>query len=176
EDHTWLGYVKDVGSTKYDRSLLWDIVNTSQQHVQLTPNRPPGARSSRELVEEARKRIGRLTPILALWEMKDAAPPAPVILVDIRSDAQRAEQGIIPDALHIDRVSLESTFDPQSETGRIFVNRYDVRIILFDQDGFASSLAAATLHDIGLLNATDIIGGYKVWKELGLPTSTVPSH
>ena len=32
-----------------------------------------------------------------------------------------------------------------------------------------SSLAAFSLQQLGLLNATDIIGGYQAWKDAGLP-------
>lgn len=36
------------------------------------------------------------------------------------------------------------------------------------------SLAAYSLQQLGLLNATDIIGGYKAWKDAGLPVEIKP--
>ena len=35
--------------------------------------------------------------------------------------------------------------------------------------GYASSLAAASLLDIGLRRATDVVGGYQAWRASGLP-------
>ena len=36
-------------------------------------------------------------------------------------------------------------------------------------EGYSSSLAAASLHDLGLLNATDVVGGFEAWNAAGLP-------
>lgn len=36
-------------------------------------------------------------------------------------------------------------------------------------EGYSSSLAAASLQDIGLVNATDVIGGFTAWKAADLP-------
>ncbi len=41
--------------------------------------------------------------------------------------------------------------------------------MLFCVQGFASSLAAAGLHDIGFSRATDMVGGFQAWKAAGLP-------
>jgi rhodanese-related sulfurtransferase len=53
--------------------------------------------------------------------------------------------------------------------GRLDIaTRFDLRITIFCQEGYTSSLAAASLQ--GLLNATDVVGGFKAWEEKGLPT------
>jgi len=75
---------------------------------------------------------------------------------------------------------LEWRFDPRQkeggdgeEGGRLGVaDRYDLRVIVFCEEGYTSSLAAASLHQLGMLNATDVIGGFRAWKEAGLPTKT----
>lgn len=36
--------------------------------------------------------------------------------------------------------------------------------MLFCDEGYASSLAAATLHKLGLTRATDLDGGYQAWR------------
>ena len=36
-------------------------------------------------------------------------------------------------------------------------------------EGFSSSLAAASLQELGLHNATDLIGGFQAWEAAGLP-------
>jgi rhodanese-related sulfurtransferase len=37
--------------------------------------------------------------------------------------------------------------------------------------GYASSLAAASLQDLGLRRATDLAGGFLAWSQAGLPVS-----
>lgn len=51
--------------------------------------------------------------------------------------------------------------------------RYDLRIIIFCTEGYTSSLAAASLLDIGLLNSTDMVGGFMAWRAAGLPVGTI---
>jgi len=43
---------------------------------------------------------------------------------------------------------------------------YDLEVIVICQEGYTSSLAAASLHDLGIHRATDVIGGYAAWREL----------
>lgn len=93
----------------------------------------------------------------------------PTALVDIRPQAQREEFGEIPGALVVERNVLEWRFDPRCEARLAIADRYDLRVIVFCQEGYTSSLAAQALQQLGLLNATDIIGGYKAWKDAGLP-------
>jgi rhodanese-related sulfurtransferase len=51
-----------------------------------------------------------------------------------------------------------------------FATRYDLEIIVTWQEGYTSSLAAASLQDLGLSRATDLIGGFAAWRTAGLPT------
>ena len=48
---------------------------------------------------------------------------------------------------------------------------HDVRVIVFCSEGYTSSLAAAALHDLGLTRATDFVGGFKAWRDAGLPAT-----
>jgi rhodanese-related sulfurtransferase len=43
------------------------------------------------------------------------------------------------------------------------------QVILVCADGYSSSLAAATLRDLGFERATDVVGGFNGWVEAGLP-------
>jgi rhodanese-related sulfurtransferase len=45
----------------------------------------------------------------------------------------------------------------------------DQQLILICQEGFQSSLAAATLQRLGLAHATDLDGGFDAWAAAGLP-------
>ena len=78
----------------------------------------------------------------------------------------------IPGAVVVDRNVLEWRLDPASPA-RVDWTSYDCTIVLFCNEGYASSLAAATLQDLGLTRATDMTGGYRAWRVAGLPTLLV---
>jgi rhodanese-related sulfurtransferase len=118
-----------------------------------------------ELLEEARARLVRLHPREAA-EARDRG----AILVDIRPAAQRAQEGGIPGALVIERNVLEWRLDPASEWRIAEADSHDREVVVICSEGYTSSLAAASLHDLGLVRATDLIGGFKAWEAAGLPT------
>jgi rhodanese-related sulfurtransferase len=91
------------------------------------------------------------------------------ILVDIRPDAQRAIEGGIADALIVERNVLEWRFDPASDARLLVATNHDIKVIVFCSEGYTSSLAAIALQDIGLWRATDVIGGFRAWRAMGLP-------
>ena len=93
------------------------------------------------------------------------------LLVDIRPAAQRAEFGEIPGALIIERNVLEWRLDPTSPHRHPAVTGPDQSVVIFCQAGYASSLAAVSLHQLGLDNATDLVGGFEAWKQAGLPVT-----
>jgi rhodanese-related sulfurtransferase len=118
-----------------------------------------------DVLDEARQKLTRVTPLQAYEENH-------AILVDIRPAAQRAAEGEIPGALIVERNVLEWRFDPQSTARLPQAGRYDLRVIVFCSEGYTSSLAAAALQDLGLHNATDLIGGFQAWHRDGLPTTS----
>lgn len=120
-----------------------------------------------ELLEQARRRLVRVEALQAAEELGRGA-----LLVDTRTDTQRAQQGEIPGALVIDRTLLEWRLDPTSDMRIPQATDHQVRVIVVCAEGYSSSLAAASLQDIGLVNATDLIGGYDAWKAAGLPITT----
>jgi len=109
-----------------------------------------------DLLAQARARLDRVAVESLDDEVKRGA-----LLVDTRPVEQRERDGTIPGAIVIDRNVLEWRLDPQSPD-RIEQTRYDRRVVLFCNEGYSSSLAAATLLDLGL-DATDLIGGYQAW-------------
>ncbi len=130
--------------------------------------RPPGAQTVDEVLARARARLSRLSP----WQARDAAA-AGAVLVDIRPDAQRLAEGEIPGAFIVERNVLEWRFDPLS-AARLPAADYDLRIVVFCSEGYTSSLAAASLLDLGLHRATDMAGGFRAWQAAGLPVVTRP--
>jgi rhodanese-related sulfurtransferase len=127
---------------------------------------PIGSRSIDEILAAARARILRHTPVEAFALHREGA-----VLVDIRPAAQRATFGMIPEAMVIERNVLEWRFDPRSDARLPVADRYDLDVLVICQEGYTSSLAAASLQDLGLHRATDVIGGFVAWKAAGLPTS-----
>jgi rhodanese-related sulfurtransferase len=126
--------------------------------------KPPGARTIEEILAQARARLRRLMPQDAFRAAADGA-----VLVDIRPAAQRAAAGEIPGSVVIERNHLEWRLDPASDARLPWVTGYEHRIIVFCSEGYTSSLAAAALHDLGLTQATDIVGGFGDWVAAGLP-------
>ncbi len=55
------------------------------------------------------------------------------------------------------------------------MNGRNQHLILICQEGFQSSLAAATLQRLGLVNATDMDGGFAAWIAAGLPVIAQPT-
>jgi rhodanese-related sulfurtransferase len=117
-----------------------------------------------ELLAEARAGLRRLTPSEARAECAAGAA-----LVDIRTGEQRARDGRLPGARVIPRNVLEWRLDPRCESRDEDLARPARRVILICDEGFQSSLAAATVLRFGL-DATDVIGGVRAWLEEGLPT------
>ncbi len=108
----------------------------------------------------------RLTrPEAALAVLTDGA-----VLVDIRPSEQRMAEGEVPGAIIIGRNVLEWRLDPRSEARIPALARPDARIIVMCSEGYASTLAAASLRRIGLHEATDLDGGFQAWQAAGLPT------
>jgi rhodanese-related sulfurtransferase len=126
-------------------------------------SRPPGARTIDEILAAARLRLTRLGPAEA-----EQAAAAGGLLVDIRPAAQRRDEGTIPGATIIERNVLEWRFDPAS-AARLPIASYDLQVIVFCSEGYTSSLAAASLLDLGVHRATDLDGGFRAWQAAGLP-------
>lgn len=126
---------------------------------------PQHAQSIDDLLEAARSRLDRLGPAQA-----HAAQAAGAILVDIRPRQQRQAEGCAPGALLVERNVLEWRFDPRSPA-RLPQASYDAHLIIMCSAGYASSLAAATLQDLGVRQATDLAGGFQAWKHAGLPVT-----
>jgi rhodanese-related sulfurtransferase len=117
-----------------------------------------------ELLAEARSRLQRLEPTEAMAALRDGA-----LIVDLRSHDERARHGVIPGSLHVPRSVLEWRLDPVSPYRNPAACDLERHVVLVCADGYSSSLAAATLQDLGFARATDLVGGFTAWKALGLP-------
>jgi rhodanese-related sulfurtransferase len=125
------------------------------------------SRSISDILDVARTGLTRVGPHETLTAQAGGA-----VVVDIRPVEQRRRHGGIPGAVIIERNVLEWRLDPQSDARLPFADSYDLAVIVVCQEGYASSLAAATLQEIGLRHATDLAGGFEAWQAAGLPTVT----
>jgi rhodanese-related sulfurtransferase len=117
-----------------------------------------------ELLAESREKLIRLGPRRAAAAVREGAT-----LIDIRSDAQLARGGVVPGALVIARNVLEWRLDPASDHRHAGAPGVDDQVIVMCDEGYQSSLAAATLHRLGFVRATDLDGGFQAWRAAGLP-------
>ena len=123
------------------------------------------------ILARARRRLDRLTPLEAAEAVEAGA-----LLVDIRPREQRLWEGGIPGTLIVERNVLEWRLDPASDSRIPEADSYDRPVVLFCSEGYATSLAAASLQDLGLWRATDLIGGFRAWAEAGLPVTSPRSQ
>lgn len=116
-----------------------------------------------EMLAEAQAEIDRLSAAEA-----HAAAQEGDLLIDIRPVEQRQRDGLVPRATVVDRNVLEWRLDPCGEHRNPALARLDRRIVLICDEGYQSSLAAATLLRFGL-DACDVIDGVQGWMAAGLP-------
>jgi len=128
-----------------------------------------GARTTiDELLAQARAGLVRVEP----HEARDAISEG-ALMIDIRSEVQRAADGIVPDTIWLERNVLEWRCDPSCEAHDDRVGGLERRVILMCYEGYQSSLSAATLQQLGFHAATDLVGGFQAWRAAGLPVEPV---
>lgn len=117
-----------------------------------------------DALERARARIDRFQPAAASAAMQDGA-----VLIDIRCQESRQETGVIPGSVHIPWSVLYWRVGRQVEGIDPRISHPTGPLVLLCAHGYSSSLAAATLRDLGFDGATDVIGGFEGWRAAGLP-------
>ncbi len=119
-----------------------------------------------QLLAQARRGLHRVDAQQAKQLQDDGG-----LLIDIRPAAQRAEFGEIPGALIVERNNLEWRLDPEGSHRIPEAAEPDRPVVIICQEGYASSLAAASLLHMGRAAVTDLAGGFMAWKSAGLPTT-----
>ena len=119
-----------------------------------------------QLLAAARRHIDRVSPEdLGRWRVAGA------LVIDIRPERQRADEGEFDHAIVVERNVLEWRLDPTSDARIPEAVDHDVEVVVICSEGYSSSLAAASLQALGLHCATDLVGGVRAWKEAGLPVT-----
>jgi rhodanese-related sulfurtransferase len=90
------------------------------------------------------------------------------LIVDIRPQVNRLDEGEIPGSVPVERIHLEWRLDPGSAWKLPEVHS-DLAVVIVCNEGYSSSLAAADLQRLGLSKATDLVGGFRAWRDAGLP-------
>lgn len=111
-------------------------------------------------LDAARSRLDRVRPGDLAAEVAAGA-----LVVDLRPGPDRAAEGELPGAVVVERIHLEWRVDPTSPD-RLPEATPERRVVLVCNEGYASSLAAAALLDLGVARATDVVGGYRAWAAL----------
>jgi len=132
------------------------------QRVPATPAVVPT--TVEELLAAARVTLRRLAPAEAHVAMRAGAQ-----LVDIRSDSQRTADGTIPGAAFVPRNVLEWRLDPACAHRDDQLTTGNGLLVLICDEGYQSSLAAASVQRFGQRPVTDVIGGFRAWRAEGLP-------
>lgn len=126
------------------------------------------AKTIEQLLSAARARLDRVDPADA-WEEARAG----ALMIDTRCAEARHKSGVIPGSVHVPLSVLFWRLDSTSGYEDNALTNRDRRVILVCADGYSSSLAAATLRDLGFTRATDLVGGFDAWKSAGLPVERV---
>ena len=118
-----------------------------------------------QLLQRCRATLQRVDPA----DLPDVAAGG-ALVVDIRPVEQRERDGELPGAVVIDRNVLEWRLDPTSPHRLPFADDPGRAVVLVCHEGYSSSLAARTLQELGLVNATDLVGGCRAWSALARST------
>lgn len=101
-------------------------------------------RTITDMLAQARGRIDRLDPSAALSAAEEGA-----LLIDTRCTEQRRETGTFPGSVHVPLSVLYWRLDPASGYEDRSLADPGRQVILFCAHGYSSSIAAATLRDLG---------------------------
>ena len=121
-----------------------------------------------DLLAAARGRIQRLTPEAAYDAMAGGA-----LLVDTRCSDDRRATGTIPGSVHLPLSVLYWRLDPSSGYDDPALSDLTRPIVLICAHGYSSSVAAATLRDLGFASVADVVGGFEAWSASGMPVLPV---
>ncbi|KAG9393328.1 Rhodanese-like domain [Carpediemonas membranifera] len=130
----------------------------------------PG-RSVEEILADSRKGITRVEP-----EDLPAAQARGAHVIDVRSAVTRDVEGHIPGAVVIERLVMDWRLDPRGAWRMAGAPEPADEVVVVCNEGFHSSLAARDLRELGLVHATDLVGGFRAYQAAGMPTVDVPTR
>jgi rhodanese-related sulfurtransferase len=149
--------------------VTWTVLGVDDGAIidAMADDRPSGRIGA--LLEAARAGLDRLEP-----EAAREAVAAGAVIVDTRCPDARRTSGVIPGSVHVPLSILYWRLDPTSGHDDKRLSDPTRQVIIVCADGYSSSLAAATLRDLGFARATDVVGGFNGWVAAGLPVEREP--
>lgn len=135
----------------------------------------PGGTENHMTIDEILRRVRDGYERLDAQAAYDAARAGDALLVDIRYQALRERDGLIPGALVVERNELEWRLDPLGSHRLPEATGHGLRVVVICDEGYASSLAVESLHRMGLRRSTDLVGGFQAWRAAGLPVTAPPA-
>ena len=121
-------------------------------------------RSAADMVKEAKQHIENLSPEQVKQELENGN----ATLIDIRERDELEQSGKIAGSVHAPRGMIEFYADDSLPYHKPEFQK-DKRLILHCASGGRSALAANTLKQMGYSNVAHLDGGFKGWKESGMP-------
>lgn len=121
-------------------------------------------RGYKQMVDEALERIQTISVADAQARLGDPN----VAFIDIREGKELEREGAIPGAFNAPRGVLEFWVDPESPYFKEVFGS-GKQFILYCQSAWRSTLATATLSDMGLISVCHMDGGFSAWKQAGGP-------
>lgn len=121
-----------------------------------------GGKTVDQLIRDAASRIA----FMGMEELRNriASGRPGLTVVDVReADAFAASH--VPSAIHVPRGQLELRADSVFPDPR-------ARMLVYCEFGKISTLAAATLREMGFAGAVALDGGFRAWKDAGFPIET----
>jgi len=115
--------------------------------------------SADDLLASARSQIDRVEP-----HELEGLRSGGALFVDIRPERQRAAEGELGFGIVVERNVLEWRFDLLGSHALPELEGYDQPVVVVCSEGYASSLAAASLRQLGFSRAADLAGGYRAWR------------
>jgi rhodanese-related sulfurtransferase len=119
---------------------------------------PAGPRF-KKLADDAKSRIREVSPAEAKRQQSSGS-----LLIDVRESEDFANEHAAG-AVHMSRGTLELKIEEK-------VSDTAAPIICYCGGGSRSALAAESLQRMGYTNVASLAGGFKAWKDQGLPTAT----
>lgn len=102
--------------------------------------------------------------VVAVQDLPYVEDDPDTVILDVRDDTERRQNGEIPGSVHASRGLLEFHADPESPM-HVPALAPSKRVIIYCASGGRSALAARTLQEMGYSNVASLAGGFAAWEK-----------
>jgi len=100
---------------------------------------------------------------------------AGAVVIDVRSDAGRAKDGVIPGSIRGDRNRIDAQFLLDSPEKLAEITEWDQDIVIVCGTNLGSGPVAEKLREKGFTNVSHVDGGFPAWRDAGGPAEAASS-